>query len=132
MRKLLCGLLALALAVLLPLAALAESEDYAQQLADKEAQIADLQAENEALQTRVEALEAQLAELTLEPEPTPEPAYTEPVMPEPVYAEPPAPEPVYAAPEMPEPAPAAARRCAYCGSELEPDAAFCSECGHPV
>lgn len=77
MRKLLCGLLTLALAVLLPLAALAEGEDYAQQLADKEAQIADLQAENEALQTRVEALEAQLAELTLEPEPTPEPAYQE-------------------------------------------------------
>ena len=64
--------------------------------------------------------------------PTPEPAYAEPVMPEPVYAEPPAPEPVYAPPEMPEPAPAAARRCAYCGSELEPDAAFCSECGHAV
>ena len=75
MRKLLCGLLTLALAVLLPLAALAEGEDYAQQLADKEAQIADLQAENEALQTRVEALEAQLSELTLEPEPTTEPSY---------------------------------------------------------
>ena len=74
--------------------------------------------------------------------PAPEPVYAapempqtacaEPAFPEPVCAEPPAPEPVYAAPEMPEPAPAAARRCAYCGSELEPDAAFCSECGHAV
>ena len=94
--------------------------------------------------------------------PAPAPVYPEPPMPEPVYAGPPMPEPVDPEPVSPEPAPDAAPAytpdpvtdfapapvlgepvplceqppaapyCAHCGAELEPDAAFCSECGHPV